>query len=328
MRGILNVYKEKGYTSHDVVAKLRGICGMKKIGHTGTLDPDAAGVLPVCLGSATKVCSLLTDRDKTYEAVLLLGVRTDTLDTTGEVIEQIDQDAVRALVTEEDVRRTAGQFTGVIDQIPPMYSARKVGGRKLCDLARAGIEVEREARKVTIHAIELLSVDLPRVRMRVRCSKGTYIRTLCDDIGTALGCGGCMESLLRLESAGFKLEDAHTLSEIEQMRQAGRLEEWLIPVDAVFSDLPGCQTLSGADKVLLNGGRLAASDLRSCGGEAPPGPREDTMTDRLSGDAGRNEPSGPREGDRIRVYASDGAFKAVYGYDAESKAYRPVKMFL
>lgn len=192
MNGILNVYKEPGFTSHDVVAKLRGICKQKKIGHTGTLDPEASGVLPVCLGNATKLCDLLTDKDKEYRAVLLLGVETDTQDTTGQILAEKEVNA-----DEEDVRSAILSFVGPYDQIPPMYSALKVNGQKLCDLARKGQVVERKSRRITIHSIEIEDISLPRVTMRVACSRGTYIRTLCHDIGQKLGCGGAMERLER-----------------------------------------------------------------------------------------------------------------------------------
>ena len=187
MDGLLNVYKERGFTSHDVVAKLRGILKQKKIGHTGTLDPEAEGVLPVCLGKATKVCGLLTDKDKTYRAVLLLGVETDTQDTGGRILSQKEIKA-----GEEEVRKAVMGFVGGYDQIPPMYSALNLDGKKLYELARQGKEVERKARRVTIHEIVIEKVELPRVTMTVTCSKGTYIRTLCHDIGQVLGCGGCM----------------------------------------------------------------------------------------------------------------------------------------
>ena len=173
MNGIINVYKERGYTSHDVVAKLRGILKQKKIGHTGTLDPEAEGVLPVCLGKATKLCDLLAGHDKVYEAVMLLGQSTDTQDTTGTVLE-----SATVTASEEEVREAVLSFEGPYEQIPPMYSALKVNGQKLCDLARAGKEVERKARPVVIHEITILEMDLPRVKMRVHCSSGTYIRTL------------------------------------------------------------------------------------------------------------------------------------------------------
>ena len=175
INGIVNIYKEKGYTSHDVVAVLRKVVGQKKIGHTGTLDPDATGVLPVCLGRATKVCELLTDHDKTYEALLLLGKTTDTQDISGEVLEERDP----GNLTEEEVRSCIESFIGEYDQIPPMYSALKVNGKKLYELAREGKTVERKSRKVQIHGIRILEMNLPHVRMEVDCSKGTYIRTLC-----------------------------------------------------------------------------------------------------------------------------------------------------
>ena len=177
--GIINVYKEKGYTSFDVVARMRGICGQKKIGHTGTLDPDAEGVLPVCLGKATKVCDMLTDSDKVYRAVMQLGVETDTQDMTGTILKEADTSGL----AEQYVMGAVMQFEGEIFQVPPMYSALKVNGKKLCDLARVGVTVERKARPVTIYKIFVENIELPYVTMTVSCSKGTYIRTLCHDIG-------------------------------------------------------------------------------------------------------------------------------------------------
>lgn len=176
--GVINVYKEPGYTSHDVVACLRGILRQKKIGHTGTLDPAAQGVLPVCLGQATRLCDMLADESKTYEAVLLLGMQTDTQDTTGRVLAQAE-----VQVSEEEVCRAAEGFLGEYWQVPPMYSALKVDGKKLYELARAGKEVERQARPVDILELNITKIELPRVWMTVTCSKGTYIRTLCSDIG-------------------------------------------------------------------------------------------------------------------------------------------------
>ena len=195
INGIINVYKERGFTSFDVVAKLRGILHERKIGHTGTLDPEATGVLPICIGNATKVCELLTDKDKVYRTVMHLGITTDTQDMTGTVKEDRSREA--ALLKEQTVEAAILQFVGDYEQIPPMYSALKVNGKKLCDLARAGIEVERKARTVKIFSIEIEKINLPYVTMQVHCSKGTYIRTLCADIGEALGVGACMESLVR-----------------------------------------------------------------------------------------------------------------------------------
>ena len=214
INGILNIYKEKGYTSHDVVARLRGIFGQKKIGHTGTLDPDAEGVLPVCLGRATKVCDLLTDKDKTYEAVLLLGKETDTQDITGTVLKECDPSEI----TEETAKKCIESFIGEYDQIPPMYSALKVNGKKLYELAREGKVVERKSRKVQIYDIRIKEMKLPRIRMEVSCSKGTYIRTLCNDVGEVLGVGGCMESLLRTKVSRFELNDSMKLADIEKAK--------------------------------------------------------------------------------------------------------------
>ena len=225
VHGILNVYKEKGFTSHDVVAKLRGIIGQKKIGHTGTLDPDATGVLPVCLGKATKLCDLLTEKDKTYEAVLLLGKTTDTQDISGTV--QLEKDVTG--ITEAMVRKVIQSFVGGYDQIPPMYSALKVNGKKLYELAREGIQIERKARRVEIFHIEIKEISLPRVRMEVSCSKGTYIRTLCHDIGEKLGCGGCMEELIRTKVSMFSIEESLTISQIEEKKKKGELDE-ILPV--------------------------------------------------------------------------------------------------
>ena len=212
--GIINVYKEKGFTSFDVVAKLRGILKTKKIGHTGTLDPDAEGVLPVCIGRATKVCDILTDKDKVYEAVMLLGVETDTQDTSGEILKELP-----VTVSEECVKEATRSFVGDYAQVPPMYSALKVNGKKLYELAREGKTVERKARNVQIFSIEILEMNLPRVRMSVHCSKGTYIRTLCHDIGQKLGCGGCMEKLLRTKVGVFELQDTLKLAEIDINRK-------------------------------------------------------------------------------------------------------------
>ena len=199
IHGVINVYKEQGFTSHDVVAKLRGIVGQKKIGHTGTLDPDAVGVLPVCLGRATKLCDMLTDKDKVYEAVMLLGVETDTQDTTGQILKSSETDEI----TEEQVRAAVLNFVGDYNQVPPMYSALKINGKKLYELAREGKTVERKSRKVQIHGIRILEMNLPHVRMEVDCSKGTYIRTLCHDIGEKLQVGGCMEELERTKVRPF-----------------------------------------------------------------------------------------------------------------------------
>ena len=297
IHGILNIYKEKGYTSHDVVAKLRGITGQRKIGHTGTLDPEAEGVLPVCLGRATKVCDLLTDRDKTYEAVLLLGIRTDTQDVTGTVTDRGDIQGI----TREMVEQAAKKYVGEYDQIPPMYSALKVNGKKLYELAREGKTIERKARRGRIYELEILEEALPRVRLRVRCSKGTYIRTLCDDIGADLGCYGCMEALLRTSVGPFALEEACRLEDVEAAVKAGELGKMLCPIDRLFAEYPAVQVKKGWEKLAYNGNGLKRS-----------------MTD------GDRE---TRDGACVRIYDAGGNFLALYRYHREAEEYTTVKMF-
>ena len=224
MDGILVIRKEKGYTSHDVVAKLRGILHMKKIGHTGTLDPAAEGVLPVALGRGTRLVELLTEKEKTYEAVLRLGVSTDTQDMTGTVLSEMP-----VTVTEEEVREVVESFVGEQMQVPPMYSALKVNGKKLYELAREGKTIERKPRPVVFYEIRIMDISLPLVRISVTCSKGTYIRTLCNDIGEKLGCGGAMEELLRTRSGNFTLEESLMLSQVEEAVSDGTIMEKIVP---------------------------------------------------------------------------------------------------
>lgn len=304
MDGIINIYKEKGYTSHDVVAKMRGILRMKKIGHTGTLDPDAEGVLPVCLGKGTRLCDMLADRTKTYRAVLLLGVETDTQDASGQVL--ADHRAEAMALTEEAVKEAVMSFLGLYMQVPPMYSALKVNGKKLYELARAGKEVERQARPVEILDIQVEEISLPRVTMSVTCSKGTYIRTLCYDIGQKLGCGGCMESLLRTRVGQFELKDSLKLSRLEELRDAGQAENYVLPVDQVFSSLPEIVMKAGTgDKLVHNGNPFG---LLPELWEVPRQPE--------------HYPA------QARVYDSGRQFIGVFVYEAEKKRYKPQKIFL
>lgn len=223
MDGVINIYKEAGWTSFDVVAKMRGILKIKKIGHTGTLDPAATGVLPVCVGKGTKKVESFMSDDKVYRAVMLLGVTTDSQDMTGDILTRSEVNSSEAEVTE-----AVKSFIGGYDQLPPMYSAKKVNGKKLVDLARKGVEVERTPRFVNIMDIDIEKIELPRVTMNVTCSKGTYIRTLCHDIGQKLGCGAAMESLIRTRVGRFKIEDAITLEQLEKFRDEDRLEEVVI----------------------------------------------------------------------------------------------------
>ena len=309
INGIINVYKEKGYTSHDVVAKLRGILRQKKIGQTGTLDPEAEGVLPVCLGKATKVCGLLTEKDKVYEAVLLLGRTTDTQDITGTILEEKD-----AACSVEQVQAVLKTFEGAQTQIPPMYSALKVNGKKLCDLARAGIEVERKPREITVFSIQIKEIALPRVRMEIHCSKGTYIRTLCHDMGQALGCGGCMESLIRTKAAGFELKDAVKLEEIEARVRAVRerapqkeldredLQEFVKNTDWVFLQYPSASVNARFSKFLYNGNSLKPEWLTEWNKEYKQAV--------------------------LRLYDENQSFAGIYQWDEMRREVKPIRIFL
>ena len=243
--GILIVDKPAGWTSQDVVSKLRGVLHEKRVGHGGTLDPMATGVLPVFVGRATRAVEFFEHADKTYEATLRLGLTTDTQDTTGTVLEtrpvDIDEAALRAVLP---------RFTGVLQQLPPMYSAVKIGGKKLYELARAGKEIERKPREITVFSIDLLDFSSNSACLRVHCSKGTYIRTLCHDIGAALGCGGCMAALRRVQAGAYTLADAVSLDDIVAHPAPQSL---LKPVDTLFAALP-CLTLTPAqEKCVRNG---------------------------------------------------------------------------
>ncbi len=292
MNGIINVYKEKGYTSHDVVARLRGILHYKKIGHTGTLDPDAVGVLPVCVGNATKVCDVLTDRDKVYHTVLKLGMTTDTYDTSGEVLSTSAVDATR-----QEIEEAVMGFVGSYEQLPPMYSAIKINGVRLYELARQGITVERKKRLVTIRNIRITDIDMENklVSLDVECSKGTYIRSLCKDIGDVLGCGGCMSELTRTRVGRFVIEEAMKLDEIEAVVKDGRVDDIMIAPDAIF-DYPKLQPGAEYDKALRNGNTFSLKENAS--GEEM----------------------------KYLVYDSDGRFIGIY--QCTAGVYKPVKMFL
>lgn len=300
MNGIINIYKEQGYTSHDVVAKLRGILRMKKIGHTGTLDPDAVGVLPVCTGRATKLCGMITDWCKTYEAVMLLGTRTDTQDISGNILSQTEVN-----VTKIQIMDVIGSFTGEYDQIPPMYSALKHNGKKLYELARQGIEIERKPRRVNIKSILINDINLEdndkTVTFTVECSKGTYIRTLCEDIGNRLGCGACMQSLKRTRVGSFSIDNSYTLSQIEQMVQAGKTDEILTPIDEMFSDSRKIIISQEYDKLLYNGNKLPYNSIQ-----------------------GKNDVQ-HNEDEQVRVYDKNDEFIGVYRF--EGNEFVPVKMF-
>ena len=265
--GILIVDKPAGWTSQDVAAKLRGVFHEKRVGHGGTLDPMATGVLPIFLGRATRAVPFFEHADKVYEAVLRLGLVTDTQDTTGRVLEEHPVD-----ITSEQLEAVMPRFRGTIQQIPPMYSAVKVNGQKLYNLARKGQEVEREARTVVIHELEASGIRhqasgdadgrMPSLQtdyeLRVHCSKGTYVRTLCHDIGAALGCGGCMAALRRTRAGRYGIEQAHSLDEILADPNP---ERFLLPVDSLFADRPRCTINEAGEKKLRNGASLRTGKL-------------------------------------------------------------------
>ena len=251
MNGIVIIDKPAGWTSQDVTARLRRVFGTRRIGHGGTLDPMATGVLPVFVGRATRSVEFIEHAEKTYETELLLRVATDTEDTTGTVLTRRE-----VSVTQEQLDGTLERFRGEIMQIPPMYSALKVNGQKLCDLARKGRQVERQPRPVTIHELTLLSRDGDTLRLRVRCSKGTYIRTLCADIGEALGCGGCMQALRRTQAGEYTIAEAVPL---QQLLEAAEPETYLRDVDTMFRGYPGVKLTVNQEKRCRNGNAFSVS---------------------------------------------------------------------
>lgn len=261
MDGIFNIYKEKGFTSHDVVAVVRKTIHMKKVGHTGTLDPDAEGVLPICVGRATKLSDIIMDGRKSYRAVLRLGITTTTEDASGEVLETRSVE-----FDEEKIRRTVLSFIGKQEQIPPMYSAIKVNGKKLYELAREGKEIERKARLIEIYDIRIRRFLPPdAVELDVDCSKGTYIRTLCADIGKALGCGGHMAELLRTAAGAFTIENAVRLSQLKEWAEQEQAENHLLSMEQALREFPKIRIAERFTKLLVNGARLPAHSFTEQG---------------------------------------------------------------
>ena len=249
--GILVIDKSAGWTSQDVAAKLRGVFHERRVGHGGTLDPMATGVLPVFIGRATRAAEFLESAEKEYVAGLRLGVVTDTQDTSGTVLE-----ANSVCVTRAQLEGALRQFLGPIEQIPPMYSAIKINGQKLYELARRGQEVARRPRSITIHALELLEGEGADWTVRVRCSKGTYVRTLCHDLGRALGCGGCMSSLRRTRAGSFTLAQAVTMQQVLDFAAGQDPQQLLMPVDAVFAAHPPLIVTLGQAAKLKNGAQV------------------------------------------------------------------------
>lgn len=255
MNGILLVDKPSGWTSNDVVQKLKGVLHQRRVGHSGTLDPMATGLLVVFIGRATRAVQFAEADSKRYIASLRLGVTTDTLDTDGTVTATCDKK-----ISAEELTSALEQFKGEISQIPPMYSAIKMNGRKLCDIARKGGQVERPPRAVTVYSLKLLGSDGEDWRLDVECSKGTYIRSLCGDIGDLLGCGGCMSALRRIRAGAFNVEQALTLTQIQKYADAGEIEKYILPVDTLFSQYPA-YTASGQEEKKLRVGNPAACML-------------------------------------------------------------------
>ena len=304
MIGVLNIYKEKGYTSFSVVAAIRKITGEKKVGHTGTLDPDAEGVLPVCVGKATKLVDQLTDTDKEYEAVMQLGIKTDTQDMTGRVLEEKPLESFAESISDVNIISAFESLSGDIMQLPPMYSALKVGGVKLVDAARKGREIERTARKVTVYGYSAIKYypAAGEVFFRISCSKGTYVRTICQDIGDILGVPACLKKLKRTRAAGFTADKAFTVAEIRELSKKGLLEEALISVDSLLPDYRKL-TVNEASLRLIDNGCLLEKD-------------------NFDGFPGAGD------GEIFKVYDSCGRFCAIYRYDCGKNIFRPEKMFI
>lgn len=279
--GIINIYKEKDFTSFDVIAKLRGMLREKKLGHTGTLDPMAEGVLPVCIGKATKLAALLTDKPKEYVCEFCLGMTSDTQDITGTILSRSE-----ISVDEQQILDSISSFKGLISQLTPMYSARKVDGKKLYEYARAGKEIERETKNVNIYEINDININLDQklVSMRVLCEKGTYIRTLCHDIGQKLGCGAVMTKLLRTKVDIFNIDTAIKLSEVEQLRDEGKLDEHIISAEELFHASPSVKLSNDLEKYVFNGNPLNLDNF------------DEILT----------------EGSIVKVYSSDDNFLALY----------------
>ncbi len=306
--GFLNVFKEAGFTSADVVAKLRGILHQKKIGHLGTLDPNARGVLPIALGRATKAISLLEDHTKEYEAGMFLGRETDTLDVWGETVALDD-----VKVSEEKIQEALSSFVGESMQTPPMYSAKKVNGKRLYELAREGSVIERKAVPIYIEEIHIKSIKIPEVIFTVSCSKGTYIRSLIHDTGKKLGCGACMSSLLRTRAGQFMLKDAHTLSEIQEWADTSERKNdcpFIIPIDDAFRDIPSFICKKEYDKAAANGVALNI----------------DYVYEIVDSTKMQKSQFMMRDHSIVRMYLSDNQFLGIY--NRSGKKFYPRKVFL
>ncbi|AZR72396.1 tRNA pseudouridine(55) synthase TruB [Anoxybacter fermentans] len=298
MNGILNILKPAGMTSFDVVAKIKGLVKTKKVGHTGTLDPDAVGVLPICLGKATRMVEFLMEDRKFYRAQVTLGIETDTQDAKGKIIAQHEI----SNIDEGKIRQVLTQFIGKIEQIPPMVSAVKHKGKRLYELARQGIEVERKPREVKIYSLKLLRVNLPHFWIDVECSKGTYIRTLAHDIGKALGVGAHLSYLIRIKTGEFSLEESVTIPEVFEASQKNRISDLILPIDWGVRSLPKVLIKDKVQKKAYNGGQLQKRDYQKF-------------------------PEGLGKGELVRVYSKSGFISISEVYDPERQILRPVKVF-
>ena len=300
MKGVLIVDKPAGFTSFDVIAKLRKTLQMKRIGHGGTLDPEATGVLVVFIGEATRLCDYFPDSDKTYEAEMTLGIATDTEDIWGQVTETLSVN-----VSEEQVQDVLESFCGPYLQTPPMVSAKKVDGKKLYEYARQGIEIRRKPEEHMIYDLSVLEMDLPRVRFRVSVSKGTYIRTLCTDAGKKLGLPACMSALRRTVQGRFSIEDARTLEEICACAAEGRIKELILPVERLF-ECPEVRVTETGEKRLFNGNPLKKEEIIKTEDGCPENEIEDL----------------------IKVFDRTHTLRGIYRFDAGKDLYVPEKMFL
>ncbi|MBQ6353593.1 MAG: tRNA pseudouridine(55) synthase TruB [Lachnospiraceae bacterium] len=298
MSGVLNIYKEAHWTSFDVVAKIRGICHVRKIGHAGTLDPAAEGVLPICVGKATRIADLLSGEIKTYRAQMKLGEETDTLDQTGTVVCRADP-AVLDRLTEGQVREVIDSFVGGYDQVPPMYSARHVQGKRLYELAREGKSVDRAAVPVRIDRIVIDEISIPDIALTVTCGRGTYIRSLCADIGEKLGCGAVMTHLVRTRVGPFEIGDALTIGQLQERLTEKSFGDLLMPVDQVFAERPAVTVASSCEKLAYNGNKIPLAGFQ---------------TDDL-----------PAED--FRLYDSHGRFVGIFRIEENGQTVKPVKMF-
>ncbi|WP_411349749.1 tRNA pseudouridine(55) synthase TruB [Paenibacillus sp. WLX2291] len=325
--GVLAIHKPAGFTSHDVVAKVRRLVSMKRIGHTGTLDPAVTGVLPLCLGRSTRIVEYLQEMPKEYVAVLRFGVATDTEDMTGEIIEQV----AKVELEEEQVCDVLKGLTGIISQVPPMYSAVKVDGKRLYELAREGKTVERKAREVQIHELEMtgwVPGDHPEISFRVLCSKGTYIRTLCVDIGRALGVPSTMVQLIRTQSAGITLDKCVTFEQIEQLMEQGALEQYLIPPDQAMSALPAYTVDAAVYKHTLQGKHIAMNHIAPRESQFVPNEQSPQGEQTLFADVSAENGSTTTAEQLLKLYAPDGTFIGIFERDDQAAKIVPVKVFL